>query len=226
MNYIHLKHYHTNTARFDHELLDGAISFSEEDLNEKAVCVIAGEKPDDLICSLRGCVSLLVGRYLGNFGGLEPYIDDMVAEGLLAITALCAAIPDEKFRERGILKLATSRAQWSIEKMLNKNRSVMAPSHTIQLQRIRDDKEPVYKTTETNEYSEQTMPEDVGDEAVRDILDAFSKIQPEDEIDIALMDPANWGRGYQELADDLGIGVATVHRRKQRLYQQYLDLTR
>ena len=45
-----------------------------------------------------------------------------------------------------------------------------------------------------------------------------------DWLDEALLDRFNWGRGYQELADELGVGVGTIHRRKARLYKRFLEL--
>lgn len=226
MNYIHLRHYHTNTKRFKHPLLDGCKTASEEDLNALANEVLIGADPDSLIDALRGCVSMLVGRYLGNFSNLESFVDDMVSEGMLAVVNLCKAIPVDLFLEKGILKIATSRAQFEIERALNNMRCVASPSDRQQRRLISRDKEPIYLTADTNEYDEASHPEDYSDEGLRDILDAFSMIQPEDELDIFLMDTSNWGRGYQELADECRVGVATIHRRKQRLYQKYLELTR
>lgn len=226
MNYIHLKHYHTNTRRFKHLLLEGVTTVSEEDLNALAEEVIDGGVPDRLILALRGCVSMLVGRYLGNFSDLENLIDDMVSEGLLAISELCGKLPEELIREKGVLKVATSRAQYKIERMLNSMRALSSPCPFTQLAKIRNDEDPVYLTTETNEYAEVVHPEDGGDEAKRDILDAVCKLQPQDELDIYLLNEFNWGKTYQELADELRVGVGTIHRRKARLYQQYLDLTR
>lgn len=226
MNIIHLKAYHTNTKRFKHPLLKKLTPVSEEELNKLAADVLAGADPEALVLALRGCVSMLVGRYIGNFQGLEPYIDDMVSEGMAAVIMLCNDLPKDLVEERGILRCASLRAQGYIEKMLNKMRSLAAPSRDTQFKRIRNEEDPLYLQSETNEYSEMAMPMDDGDEWKRDVLDALSMIEREDEIDAALLDRFNWGRSYRELAKELGVGVMTIQRRKVRLYQKYLELTR
>ena len=227
MNYIHLREYHKNTRRFEHPLLQGCPALNEEDLNALAEDVMDGVKPDYLIDALRGCVSMLVGRYLGNFADSERFLDDMVSEGFTAVTRLCQNLPVELVKEKGILKVASSRAQSEIEAMLNSMQSLSAPGRNKQFQLIKeDDGAPIYLKADTNAYSEAVQPQEGGDELKRDILDAFAQISPEDSLDVFLMDPLNWGRGHQELADLWGTSAQTVFRRRRRLYQKYLELTR
>lgn len=228
MNYVHLKHYHTAVQGFDHPLLEEVKGkpINSEKLDTLAEEVAGGRHPTELIMELRGCVGLLVGRFLANWPDTYPHLDDMVSEGLAEIIRLCHSITFDLLRGRAILVIATSRAQFRIEKMLNEMRSLSAPSHWTQLDRLKGGKDPIYLQADTNEYSDVPHPEDSGDEWKRDLLEALSQIQPMDEIDAALLESFNWGRGYQELADDLGVGVATIHRRKRRLYEQYLQLTR
>jgi len=226
MYYIHLKHYHNTPAPFQHPLLDGCETVSQDVLNAKAQKVIDGGDPEDLIMSLRFCVSMLVGRFLESWPDTLPYEDDMVSQGMLEVSRLCRDIPLDLFAERGILIIANSRAQQGIELMLNEMRSLASASSMQQMRRIRRGEDPAYLQATTNEYTENVHPEDERDEMTREIMDAFVKIVPEDEIDVALMQERNWGRGYQELADEFGVGVGTIHRRKARLYKKYLELTR
>ena len=226
MNFIHLREYHRNTRRFDHPLLKGAVTLSEDDLNSLAEDVLAGVKPDYLIDALRGCVSMLVGRYLGNFADSERFLDDMVSEGMTAVSKLCHNLPSDLIREKGVLKVATSNAQSSIELMLNKMQALSSPGRSKQFQLIKEDDMPIYLRADTNTYKETVQPQEGGDEAKRDILDAYSKIVPRDDLDVFLMEPLNWGRGHKELADLWGTSVQTIFRRRNKLYQQYLELTR
>jgi hypothetical protein len=205
--------------------LDGCVTVSEAALNEEAEKVLAGKGPDDLIMSLRGCVSMLVGRYLANWPTTSRFVDEMASEGIAEIVRLCHNIPVDKFRERGILKLATSRAQTGIEDMLNSIRSISSPSNWTQKKLLRTGKDPIYLTTEATEYNEESHPMDNGDEQVRDIIDAFCKLVPEDRVDAYIMDEYNWGRTNEELAAEIGVGKSTIHRRRQRLYQRYLEIT-
>ncbi len=82
---------------------------------------------------------------------------------------------------------------------------------------------PIYLQAEKNKYEESQHSEDAGDEWKRDVLDVLEKIQPQDAIDEALLCPFNWGRTYQEMADELKVGVGTIHRRKARLYEIYKE---
>jgi len=224
--YVHLKHYHTNMCEFKHPLMDGVITTSEEGLNKLAQEVIDGDSPDVLILALRPCVKQLVSRYLGNWKVTKPFVDDMVSEGLAEVSRLCQDIPLDLFAERGILKIATSRAQAGIEFMLNKVKSIVAPGHTTQRRRIHNNKAPIYLLAETSNYSEIVQPRVDSDEGLRDILDALCQIEPEDEVDVALLHEFNWGRGHEDLATELGVSISTIHRRKARLYEKYLELTR
>jgi len=225
MNYTHLRHYHTDCEPFDHPLLDGCGSLDADALDQMAEHVLVGDSPDDLILALRGCVSLLVGRYIANWPDTRPYIDDMVSEGMSEISRLCSEIPLDLFRERGILVIATSRAQYGIENMLNKMRSVTAPSSASQRRLIQRDEEPIYAVAETREYDEANHPLDGGDEGCRDILDAFCRLEPKDEIDEFLLDESNWGKTHAELGRAIGISKVAVMARRQKLYQRYLELT-
>lgn len=233
MNYIHLKHYHTDVKRFEHPLLDGAERYTAKQLDEMAQRVIDGGSPEELILALRKCLSLLVGRYLANWPESEPYVDEMVSEGFVEITRLCQKIPLDIFNRHGILVIATSRAQRAIEDMLNRSRPLSSPSRYTQMELIRKGEDPIYlqsarqleEVEAEDDYVEDIHPADEGDEFVRDILDAFSQIQPLDDIDVAIMDPANWGRELKEVAEEIGTTKWTVMRRKQRLYQRYLELT-
>ena len=225
MNYIHLKHYHTKTARFKNPLTDNSAPFDMEALDHEAELVIKGKDPEELTLLLARCVGLLVSRYLGNFPQTRKLVDEMVGEGFLAICELCKAIPVKLFKDRGILKIAESRAQNAIETMLNNMIAISAPSARQQRYLLEKDETPIYLQEEVSGYeAEEQQLEDTGDEWKRDVLDAMDKIQPQDELDAALLCPLNWGRKHQELAEELGVGVGTIHRRRLRLYSKYKEL--
>jgi DNA-directed RNA polymerase specialized sigma24 family protein len=98
---------------------------------------------------------------------------------------------------------------------------------TKQKELISDGEAPIYRVGEDVAFiTDSIHPVEDGDEWKRDVLETLRKMEPQDEIDTALLDRFNWGRGHQELADELGVGVGTIHRRKARLYKQYLKLTR
>jgi DNA-directed RNA polymerase specialized sigma24 family protein len=54
----------------------------------------------------------------------------------------------------------------------------------------------------------------------------LSQIEAKDDLDAALMSRPYWGKTEQEMAELFGVDQATIHRRKNRLYEQYQQLTR
>lgn len=236
MNYIHLKHYHNSCTRFKHPLLDGCILVLEDDLNKMAEGILSGEDADELVLALRYSLSLLVGRYMANWPDSRPYVEDMVSEGISEIVRLCRNIPIELFMERGILKIATNRAQFGIEKMLNAMRALSAPSHATQLTRIKQNEDPIYLESLKHsqqepgedenrvDYAENCHPLDLGDISTRDIFDAFCKIVLEDEVDEFLMAEASWGQSNVALARQLGWARPSVEYRREKLYKKFLEL--
>lgn len=213
----------TKQQKFKHPLLkSGLTSYTAEELDLLA----AGVKSDpalasDFIMAMRVCLKCVVGRFLYYLPFTSTFVDDMVSVGFETLTEATLNLP-----ESNVANVITRRIEDRIKNFLNDNMGLSAPTLRQQKNLAKRGEEPICLKGTSDSYPEDSHPEDAGDEAIRDILDAYSQIQPDDEIDIFLMDQSNWGRGYQELADDLGVGVATVHRRKQRLYQKYLRLTR
>jgi hypothetical protein len=150
----------------------------------------------------------------------------MVSEGFLALSRFSSEISLDLLAGRGILKVASQRMQDQIETFLNSNQSIASAGMTKQKKKVSEGSEPLYHKTIAEEIPESVHPYDEGDEWKRDILEVLNSIEPIDEIDASLLSSENWGRGYQELADDLGVGVGTIYRRKSKLYKKFLELTR
>jgi hypothetical protein len=236
MYFIHLKSYHIKCVRFSHPLLDSCDEFTEDELNKLAEHVLAGGDPDELILALRARLSIIVGRYLGNWPMCRPFVDDMVSEGLASITKLCHAIPEDVFAEQSIPYIAQSWCTRDIERMLNAMRSLSAPAASTQFTRIKDKKDPVYlmsasqlvsdeEAEEMEDYTEDQQPRTASDVSVRDIFDAVCKIVPSDEFDAYLLDEESWGRQNVELAAEVGVTASAVRYRREKLYKKFLELT-
>jgi hypothetical protein len=223
MYYTHLRNYHTKVQPFEHPLLNGAPPLDIPELNRLAEQVLDGGDPVNLIMALRRCVSLLVGRFLANHPETYPFLEDMVSQAMTEITRLCHNIPLELFEGRGILVIATSRAQFGIENMLNKLRGLAAPGHSTQKARIKRGEKPIYVTSTSNDYTGK-HPESTGDQGLRDILDVYCKLKAEGDLDQAILSEENWGRKDKELAEELGVHPDTVRRRRRALYNKYLEL--
>lgn len=224
MKYIvSLRPSHTAMKAFRHPLLVNVVSYTDVEM-DKLVDELKGEPQirTTMICALRCCLKNTVGRYLFHWPVSRPFVDDMVSEGF---TALCE-IPLDKLSKHGILKVANRRIQDKLNLFLNRNQSLASPSLRKQKYLQKDGEEPIYRSQTMVGYKEAIHPLESGDEWKRDTLDALSKIKPRDNIDAAILEQANWGRRYQELADELNVGVGTICRRKKALHKQFLKLTR
>ena len=232
MNYIHLKHYHTNVQNFDHPLLDDVTkSYDSDKLDELAWEVVEGGDPEELVMALRSCLKLLVGRFLGNWPESEPYVDDMVSEGFSEIVRLCNDIPEDMLTKKSIFKIADSRAQYGIEKMLNSLRPLAAASPRTQTTRIGEGEGPLYVQSvsdtllSTPEDETAFHPVEDGDEKIRDVLEVIDMLEPADEIDGKILDPLYWNMSDAELSDKVGLSPQAIRKRKLRLYTQFLKFT-
>lgn len=225
---ITLKKQHKKSNRFDHPLLNDAIPYSEDELDFLTEAVIEGSiNPSALTVSLRSCLRHIVGRYIANWPSTKRFKDEMVSEGFVALSELSSKISFDLLNGRSILKVASQRIINRIEKFLNSNQALTAASMRKQCYNISEGKQPIYcENVELDDLPESGHPIDDGDEWKRDALDCISKIECKDWLDEAILDRSNWGKKYQQLADELGVGVGTIHRRKARLYERFIRLMR
>lgn len=219
-NLVRLKHYHKKVHGLDHELLDGAKTYTEDELQG-----MMGDK-DQLLMALRFALRMLVGRYLGNWPETRRFEDEMVSEGFLALSQLMSEISFDFLAGRDILKVAGQHMTDAIEVYLNANQSLSAPSMSTQRRALDAGEDVLYRHAEADIYClPDSHPETPSGEALRDVLDAFCKLEPVDRLDVALMDQKNWGRANVDLAAELGTIPEMIRRRKSILYRKYLELT-
>lgn len=225
MNLIHLMHYHKTVKHFDHPLLDGVRSYTGAELQSLALAAIDDpSKGDDLAMALRSCLRHMIGRFLGNWPASDPYLDDMVSEGMFAVSKMIPQLSIDMLAGRPVLKVASQRMQDAIEVMLNNMRSIAAPSTSTQCNLLRKGKDPLY--LEAVNVVEEDAKTDSGHSYKNDIFDVLEQIEVKDEIDAAILSRDFWGLTEKEIAEALGVGQSTIHRRKHKLYEQYLILVR
>lgn len=220
---ISLRPNHVKQMQVQHVLLDDAKTYTPKEI----YLLAAAAKEDDtlrksLAIALRSCLRNVVGRYLYYWPVSRPHADDMVSEGFCVISDFILDIDVS----HDILKVVSRRIQDRINNYLNKMQGLASPSLRQQKYLKSQGSDPIHMLASLNEYDEDLHPQDGGDEWKRDALDAIAHIEPEDELDRELLSRFNWGRGYQELADELGVGVGTIHRRKARLYKKFQELMR
>jgi len=220
MPVIRLKYYHTKLAFIEHPLLDGAVSLTEDELVEY---IRTGGSP---VKGLRSCLRHMVGRYVANWPQTTRFLDDMVSEGFVAISRLSNEILLDFPPGYVILKVASQRIQDRVEEFLNPSQTCLSPSLSTQKRLLWGGVSNDHPISSITELPESSHPPKDGDEAIRDILEAFAQLTPRDEIDAAILRRENWGRPQRELASELGVSRKTISWRKLKLFKQYQELTK
>lgn len=220
-NLIRLRPWHQETVCVTHHLLENLDAPSEDELQTMAMQVANGAAMDELCMSLRLCLKNNVGQYMRYWPQTRPLADDMVSVGFLALVKLMHDLTPELLKDRSIFLIANRRIQDAIEQFLNKNIAITSPGLTRQKEVVKDGGEPIYHFATSDEFEH---PHDAGDEWMRDYIDAFRQIKHSDDIDRALLNPLNWGRPLQELADELSVSVTTIHRRREKLHKQCMEM--
>jgi len=221
----------------EHPLLDDAEAHTEEELHAMAVLAADWQEKDtsdpldsalraaarvNLILALRSCLRNNVGRYMYYWKDARRFKDEMISEGLLALTLLMNDLTHDFLSDRNILTIASRRIQYSIEEFLNNNLAASSPGMSKQRSLLREGNEPLYHVgNDIADVPESFQPAEVGDEWKRDALQILNGLA-EDSIDEAILDRYNWGRTHQELAEELGVSISTINRHKAKLLERYL----
>lgn len=208
----------------DYPLFLGVDGWDQELIEATAAKVMAGEAaPGDLTLTLLGYLKYVLGRYLAHYPSCEGQMDDMVGEGLLAVSRFSSEISVDILKGRAILDVVFQRIQRGVEVYLN-DRHVGA-SLRQQTYLVSRGEEPCYLEQE-DEYPEEAEPADEDDVFKRDMYDALEQIEARDKIDAHILCPDYWDLNDNELAEMLGVSRQTITYRKSVLYQEYLRLTK
>lgn len=233
MKLVGLRPGQTIAKKFKHPLLDDAKVYSAEEIDTIAQSVILADSDRQLLfMALRSALRNLVGRYLYYFPQCRRFEEDLVSEGLLALHKFVMKLTESDLDDpRGILKIACIRINGSIRYYMNNNQAMLSARWSKQFELIEAGSEPIYfdwvdfHSIKMEGGDDNLHPLDDGDECKRDFLDALDSLTLEDEIDEALICRENWGRG-SDIAKELGVSRQLVDFRKQRLYKQFLEITK
>jgi hypothetical protein len=121
--------------------------------------------------------------------------------------------------DSNIQKLASRRIRSRIEAMLNKMRSISAPS--LKQQYLL--KSPIYLISEREPDHEDKATEGSEQEKL-EMLDALQHMREGCDIACTILSPENWGLTDEELAAKIGVTRTTVMRRRGALLTEYLKL--
>jgi hypothetical protein len=201
----------------DHPLLKDCKQYTEEEIE-------AIMDDEELTLALRSCLRYNVARIAGKWESTIPFIEDMISEGMLAIVEYVARRHDTN-SEYSVMKQATSAIINALEVYLNNNQSLASPGVTKQKELIKDGGDPIFLTAVTNDYISCDTAERDPDTYKRDMMEALEALDPMDELDVAILRKSSWGKNSAELARELEVGERLIRRRRDRLYQQFLELT-
>ena len=209
-------------SRVQHPLLDGAISYTVDELEPIVARRLSGGGADELIIALRSCIRYLVGRYVSDWPVTRPMVDDMVSEGFVAVVRLVRDLKAEDLEEKHILKLASSKIRGRIERYVNVARGIALPSKSQQERCLAEGVELGGLSVD-----DPTEPIDNSlNQAEVDIRDTLEALNLQCELSRALMDPSSWTMSNKQLASKFNVSEGTVTRVKQGLDKQYRELER
>jgi hypothetical protein len=213
----------TKTVQIDpeHPLFKGCTQYTEDEIEY----ISAWQTDEQLILALRSVLRYNVARIAGKWESTIPFIDDMINEGMLAIVEWVPKRSDTE-SDKSVMKRATSVIINAIEVYLNDNQAIAAPSVREQKRRIARGEEALYLEAVTNEYTFCDLEEKDPDTYKRDVMEALEALTLEDEIDAAIIAKENWSKSHSELAEELGTYKMLILRRRRRLYNEFLELTR
>ena len=228
MHLVRLRPQDSKVAKVIHPLLDDCKPHTVEDVEKIANSVMAARThPDELIMSLFSCLRYTVGQYLHNWPVSRPHLDDIVSVGLMILTKFVYEdLCEETLNGRKVMHVITQRFTEAINTYLNDNQAITAPSIRTQKRRIRNNKKPIYRKAATNNYSKVVSEDPDSDMYKRDVMDALEAIEARDKIDAFILCSDNWGRTAVDIADELGVPSKRIQRKREFLYNEFLNLTR
>jgi len=222
MNLIRLTAWQRSVKLFKHPMFEGT-----EILDADTLEALVGQRhekggEDTLILALRSTVRYLVGRYLWHWPASRPFLDEMVCEGMLAVTLMVRELEPEMLEDSNIQKLTSSRVCWRIENMLNKSQGVASASLWTQRERVEDGIDPIYLISEREPIHEDKATASDEHEKL-EMLDTVHHIRDECSIACVILDPKNWGLTDDELSARIGVTRTTVMRRRSALLTEFLE---
>lgn len=220
MNLIRLSATQRRVKKFEHPVFKGAVTYTKEDLNALVEERLSGGPDEPLILALRSTVRYLIGRYLWSWPSSRRFLDEMVGDGMMAITMLVNGLTREILMGTHIQKLTSSRVRTRIEEGLNELQSLSAPCTRVQRRLIEGGEPPSYLVSEREpEHEDKSDPDSDLDRY--EMMEALGHLRAECSMASQILDPDNWGLTDQELADKLGTHRITILRRRRRLLSQY-----
>ena len=185
MSIIHLTEGQKHCSRVEHPLLDFTEKMEEGDAldamhrsfdeNES----VRKQAKDELIMGHLYCVKNIVGRFLANWTESKRFEDEMVSEGLVAVTSAVQQMTEDDTYE-DLVKLIWSRVKYYIEVMLNDLRSSFSPTRRENYNNVEEGKEAIYNYAQTLQEGIDYGGPDIGPEFI-DMVDDLEVLSETDK---------------------------------------------
>jgi hypothetical protein len=128
MNIIRLTKGQKRRLKVDHPLLDQSVPMTDN----QAIDAWNGNDRDALIMGHLYLIKIMVGRFLANWPETRRFTDDMISEGILALTETLDDMLKMYRLPTNFQGILWVKVQNAIEEMLNRDRSMFAPPTTVQ----------------------------------------------------------------------------------------------
>jgi len=183
------------------------------------------EARDKLILGYLGLLRNLVGRYLYHWPVTRRFTEEMVSEGLVALTVAIDGFPPEALGEIELRLTVKDKIRHGIESFLSNFRGIVPAPFTVNRDRVADGKRPIYGhvTAGLNSVAESACYED-GNAVKVDVVDTVDAIRQETNIKYKILDEKYWGCPAAEVAKELGVHASTVWRYRRELLDEYKQL--
>lgn len=195
--FIHLREDQLSTAYYDHPLVKHSISnkLNDDQKEIELILVCLNSESDEEIKSAKEKLTLcnmylvtcIIGRYLRHWPKCTPYLDDMYAEGMLALTKV--VMQGEYDSLRSLRAKIVVQTKLDVEAMLNSLQYPIHASVRTQFRRISEGRSPEYEEALVlNSKHEKSVLDD--DYMIVDLLDALETLREcdtEEMIDLVLL---------------------------------------
>ena len=198
MNIIKLTKGQKRQMKVEHPLLDNT-----EPMTDEQVIDAWGANDDDaLIMGHLFFIKIIVGRFLAHWPETRRFEEDMVSEGLAAVTETVKEAMDAYRLPDNFQATVWTKIRTGIEIMLNRDRSMVAPGRTKQWEEVKAGREPIYNYAKQLNENLDGGAEDPALEFI-DILDELEHLAEEDRESLQMVVYRCMERDHNILESDL-----------------------
>ena len=198
MNIIKLTKGQKRLMKVEHPLLDNTKLMTDE----QVIDAWGANDKDGLIMGHFFFIKIIVGRFLAHWPETRRFEEDMVSEGLVAVTETVNKVMEAYRLPEDFQATVWTKIRVGIEIMLNRDRSLFAPGTTKQWEEVKAGREPIYNYAKQFNENLEGGAEDPSLEFI-DILDELEHLTEEDRENFQMIVYRCMERDHNILESDL-----------------------